>query len=296
MIPIKNYCLKALIIINLSVTSQSLTAADTITKNIKSAEKNITNLELKMLEVHDKQNVEFKNEFLKSHPIIVALENSSGGKFILYRPNKDPILAPSVPITYQLLKSVYHTSLTIYEMTLLALNNPNTSTLKINLLTYRVSCQIALDSLNTLIIDKTKDANMRNILETNLKYLNKCLQKNNIRKTDIDEYLYQVKPYLDENLKLRSKIQIDHWMKVLTEWKKMIGKDWKNTYGICDTLYMFQQDNNLFNIISRFFSKVSSNTKAFEFNTADSNITANQLINLLINVLDEETIKTLLKT
>jgi hypothetical protein len=50
-------------------------------------------------------------------PIILALFSGAGGRLILYRPGMAPIEAPSVPLSYQLMKSVGHSTMAISSST-----------------------------------------------------------------------------------------------------------------------------------------------------------------------------------
>ena len=50
------------------------------------------------------------------HPVILGLFSGAGGRFILYRPGMAPIDAPPVPIVYQLLKSVGHSTMALAEV------------------------------------------------------------------------------------------------------------------------------------------------------------------------------------
>src|SRR5262249_61054535 len=58
----------------------------------------------------------FKANLLSKHPVILGLFSGAGGRFILYRPGMAPLEAPSVPIVYQLLKSVGHSTMALTEI------------------------------------------------------------------------------------------------------------------------------------------------------------------------------------
>jgi hypothetical protein len=49
---------------------------------------------------------QFQTKLLNESPVILGLFSGSGGRFTLYRPNKEPLVAPSVPEFYQLAKSL----------------------------------------------------------------------------------------------------------------------------------------------------------------------------------------------
>ena len=67
----------------------------------------------------------FKKNILAEHPVILGLFSGAGGRFILYRPGMAPLEAPSVPIVYQLLKSVGHSTMALAEVVVPYLNSPN---------------------------------------------------------------------------------------------------------------------------------------------------------------------------
>jgi hypothetical protein len=70
------------------------------------ATKNILQLNTSMFELYDGSSKIFQRNLLAQHPVILGLFSGAGGQFILYRPGMAPINAPSVPIIYQLMKSV----------------------------------------------------------------------------------------------------------------------------------------------------------------------------------------------
>ncbi len=64
-----------------------------------------------MFELYGNAGRIFTNNITGKSPIILGLFSGKGGRFILYRPGMAPLEAPSVPITYQLLKSVGHSTM-----------------------------------------------------------------------------------------------------------------------------------------------------------------------------------------
>jgi hypothetical protein len=60
--------------------------------------------------------------------VILGLFSGAGGRFTLYRPGSVPLEAPRVPVVYQLLKSVGHSTMALAEVVGPYLDNPtNTS-------------------------------------------------------------------------------------------------------------------------------------------------------------------------
>ena len=85
----------------------------------------------------------FQKNILAEHPVILGLFSGAGGRFILYRQGTAPLEAPSVPIAYQLLKSVGHSTMALSEVVTPYLNSPNDSTWRSPLAAYRSRMQSA---------------------------------------------------------------------------------------------------------------------------------------------------------
>jgi hypothetical protein len=75
--------------------------------------KNILQLNTTMFELYGNAAQVFRKNILAKHPVILGLFSGAGGRFILYRPGMAPLEAPSVPIVYQLLKSVGHSTMAL---------------------------------------------------------------------------------------------------------------------------------------------------------------------------------------
>jgi hypothetical protein len=111
------------------------------------AAKDILALNATMFELYANAAQIFKKNILAQHPVILGLFSGAGGRFILYRPGQPPVEAPSVPIVYQLLKSVSHSALALSEVVVPYLDSPNDSTWRSALAAYRSRMQYALDGL-----------------------------------------------------------------------------------------------------------------------------------------------------
>ena len=89
-----------------------------------------------------------------------------------------PLEAPSVPIVYQLLKSVGHSTMALAEVVMPYLNSPNDLTWRGPLAAYRSRMQSALDGLDAVPMrDDWKPTN-RSILQNNIAFMDECLKNN----------------------------------------------------------------------------------------------------------------------
>ena len=87
--------------------------------------RNVLQLNTTMFELYGDAGQVFKKNILARHPLILGLFSGAGGRFILYRPGMAPIDAPPVPIVYQLLKSVGHSTMALAEVVVPYLDSPD---------------------------------------------------------------------------------------------------------------------------------------------------------------------------
>ena len=111
------------------------------------ATKDVLALNSGMFELYGDAARIFQNNILSRHPVILGLFSGAGGKLILYRPGMAPVEAPQVPVAYQLLKSVSHSTMALAEVVGPFVDNPNDKSWRGSMLAYRSRMQSALDGL-----------------------------------------------------------------------------------------------------------------------------------------------------
>jgi hypothetical protein len=120
----------------------------TVSTPADTAVKNILGLNTAMFELYDDAAKIFQRNILSKHPVILGLFSGAGGRFILYRPGMAPLEAPSVPLVYQLLKSVDHSTMALAQVVGPYLDNPADQSWRDPMLAYRARMKSALDGLN----------------------------------------------------------------------------------------------------------------------------------------------------
>src|SRR5277367_795539 len=80
------------------------------------ATNNVLALDIAMFGLYDDALAKFQKNMMAQHPVILALFSNQGGRLILYRPGQPPLEAPPVPVGYQVLKSVGHSALALFEL------------------------------------------------------------------------------------------------------------------------------------------------------------------------------------
>src|SRR5262249_35538087 len=89
------------------------------------ANDNVLALDEAMFGLYDAAGGIFQANTLAHHPVILALFSGAGGRLILYRPGQPPLEAPSVPLVYQLLKSVGHSTMALGEVVMPYVDSPD---------------------------------------------------------------------------------------------------------------------------------------------------------------------------
>src|SRR5881227_1567431 len=116
----------------------------TVSSPADTAAKNVLVLNSMMFELYDDAARVLQANMLSKHPVILGLFSGAGGRFILYRPGMAPLDAPAVPMTYQVLKSVGHSTMAVSEVVAPYLDNPANQSWRGAMLAYRSRMQSAL--------------------------------------------------------------------------------------------------------------------------------------------------------
>ncbi|MEO8506163.1 MAG: hypothetical protein ABI593_00880 [Betaproteobacteria bacterium] len=265
------------------VGTPSRTAADYATQNILQLNKT-------MFELYGDAGRIFTTNIRAQHPIILGLFSGAGGRFILYRPGLPPLEAPSVPLAYQLLKSVGHSTMAVSEVVLPYLDNPNDTSWKGSMLSYRSRMQSALDTLPALPMQADWRENNRLILLNNVAFMDDCVAKGVISYASLQAFARKQAPLLKLNVEWAAETQVAHWMTVLAGWKKMIGADWDKTYAASNTIYVARQNNVLYSVLAQFFGPEALNNRLILIETVSFTTTPEDMLESLTRIVADRSV------
>ena len=254
------------------------------------AEQNLLDLDLAMFPIYADAKEKFQKNFLAQHPVVMALFTNQGGKFILYRPGKSPLEAPPVPIRYQVYKSVAHSALALFELAGPHLGTVSDQSWVGGMRAFRASNQAALDTLEGIDLSADARENQRKILAGNIKFMDGCLSKGSYTFADIQQYAQEEKPWLAKNITWAATTQVEHWIKVVKDWKEMLGPDWDKAYGLSNSLIVTRQNNILFSVLAQFFGKDAMNSRLFLFETSSFVSTPDQMLDVLIRMVADRSV------
>jgi hypothetical protein len=265
-------------------------AGRTASSPAETATKNVLALNTGMFDLYDAAAKIFQGNMLARHPVILALFSGAGGMFILYRPGQAPLEAPPVPIVYQLLKSVGHSTMAMAEVVGPYLDNPDNQSWRGPMLAYRSRMKSALDGLDATPMPAEWRDNNRAILENNIAFMDACLAKSAISSASLAPFTQKQEPYLKRNVAWAAQTQVAHWMSVVADWKKTLGADWDKTYAASNTIFVTRQNNVLFGVLAQFFGAQAVNDRLMLFETISFTTTPSDMLDLLTRIVADRSV------
>lgn len=252
--------------------------------------KDILQLNTTMFELYDDAGKTFKKNILNGHPLILGLFSGAGGRFILYRPGMPPVDAPPVPIVYQLLKSVAHSTMALAEVVIPYVNSPDDLAWRASLAAYRSRMQSALDGLDATAMPDDWRPNNRIILQNNIAFMDECLKNSRISVDALAVFSGRQAPLLKKNITWAAQTQVAHWMDVIGSWKEMLGADWDKTYAASNTIYVARQNNVLFSVLAQFFAPDAINDRLMLIETVSFTTTPEDMLDSLTRIIADRSV------
>lgn len=262
------------------------TPSDTATKDMLA-------LNAGMFELYDSAARVFQQNILSKHPVILGLFSGSGGRLILYRPGRPPLDAPQVPIVYQLLKSVGHSTMALAQIVGPYLDNPSDKSWRGPMLAYRSRMQSALDGLDLTPMEPDWRDNNRTILQNNIAFMDDCLAAGVIPFAKLEAFGKKQAPYLAKNVAWAAQTQVKHWMTVLADWKAQLGSDWDKTYAASNTIYVARQNNVIFSVLAQFFGPDAMNDRLLLIETISFTTTPDDMLQSLTRIIADRSVGSL---
>src|SRR5215467_7844279 len=166
----------------------------------ETATKNVLALNTAMFGLYDAAGNVFQKNILAQHPVILGLFSGAGGRFILYRPGMPPLEAPSVPIVYQLMKSVGHSVMALSEVVMPYLDDAANQSWRGPLLAYRSHMQTALETLDLTDMQADWRDTSRTLLQNNIAFMDACAESGAISTADLQSFARKQAPLLKGNI------------------------------------------------------------------------------------------------
>jgi hypothetical protein len=259
----------------------------------ETAAQNVLALNTAMFELYGNAGKVFQRNILAQHPVILGMFSGAGGRFLLYRPGSRPIEAPSVPLAYQLLKSVGHSTMALAEIVTPYLDNPADKSWVASLLAYRSRMQSAMRDID--IVDMPADWReaSKAILQGNIAFMDEVAAEGVITLPALQEFAKVQAPGLKIVIAAAAGTQVKHWMGVIAGWKEMLGPDWGKTYAASNTIYVARQNNVLFSVLAQFFPPDAINSRLMLIETISFTSTPGDMLESLTRIIADRTVGSL---
>ncbi|WP_246088436.1 hypothetical protein [Phreatobacter stygius] len=254
------------------------------------ARQNVLALNRAMFGLYDDSSRVFRRNILAQHPVILAMFSGAGGRFILYRPGMPPLEAPSVPVVYQLLKSIGHSTMVLPVVAGPHVDKPAEQSWRGPMAAFRAQLQAALDGLDKTGMRDDWRPVSREILASNIAFIDDCFSKGVITFAAVKEFTEKQGPRLKKIIAWAAETQVAHWMGVVGEWKTLLGADWDKAYAASNTIYVARQNNILFSVLAQFFGPEAINSRLMLIETISFTTTPEDMLQSLTRIIGDRTV------
>ena len=180
----------------------------------ETARQNVLALNAAMFGLYGNSGKVFGRNILAQHPVILGLFTGEGGRFILYRPGNATLEAPSVPVVYQLLKSVGHSTMVVPVLAGPYIDKPEDQSWRAPMAGFRAALQAALDGLDRTEMREDWRSTNREILARNIAFIDECLGKGVVTYAAVKAFSESQGPVLKKIIAWAAETQVAHWMGV----------------------------------------------------------------------------------
>jgi hypothetical protein len=229
----------------------------------------------------------YKKNLLATSPVILGLFSNQGGEFYLYRPGKPVIQAARVPVGYEICKSCGHSTMAVYQLTAPYLDNPKDPSWRTPMAQYLASQEAVLAGFEDIDLEEDAKDSAKTLLRNNIAFMKECLKNGTFTAEGLRKYTAGQREAIAGVVQYAARAQASHWMKVMAEWKALIGKDWDRTYGATNSLYVTRVNNILFTIMAQFFGRDSFNDRLLLVETTNFTTTPDQMIDELARIVSD---------
>src|SRR5262245_34235781 len=265
-------------------------AGQTTSTPAQTATANVLALNTGMFALYDSAAAIFQKNILSKHPVILGLFSGAGGRFILYRPGMAPLDAPQVPVVYQLLKSVGHSTMALTQVVGPYIDNAANQSWRGPMQAYRSRMKSALETLDATPMPVEWRDNNRSILQNNIAFMDDCLAEGVITVAGLEQFGKKQAPHLKKNVAWAAQTQVAHWMSALSDWKAMLGADWDKTYAASNTIYVARQNNILFSVLAQHFGPEAINDRLMLIETISFTTTPDEMLTSLTRIIADRSV------
>lgn len=257
----------------------------------KIALEQLYSLNTEMFSIYDKSLAIFQKNFLDRCNLIMGLFSGEGGRFFLYRAGQPPLQAEPPPSLYRVAKSVGHSAMATFDLLAPYTSDPSADLIWLTTLkSFRSQIQTAIGALDEIDIKKEDRDLLRNVLKQIAVFMDTCIQNRTYTYEELQTYARTIKPDLAKLIDMATRVQVGHWWSVLERWKQMLGKEWDQTYGLSNSIYVARQNNILFSVLVQFFGEKAINDRLILLETTDFTTTPEKMLEAFTRIVSDRMI------
>jgi hypothetical protein len=229
----------------------------------------------------------YKKNLLATSPVILGLFSNQGGDFYLYRPGQTVLKAPRVPIGYEICKSCGHSAMAVYQLVVPYLDNPKDPSWRTPMAQYLALQEATLAGFDDIDLPGDAKESAKALLENSIAFMKGCLKDGTFTGEDLRKFTAGQRGAIEGVVEYSARAQASHWMKVMAEWKALIGKDWDKTYGLTNSLFVTRTNNILFTVMAQFFGQEAFNDRLILVETTNFTTTPDEMIEELARIVSD---------
>lgn len=225
-------------------------------------------------------------------PVILAMFNGTGGRYILRRNGKQEAVEP-VPALYQQMKSVSHTLVGIFEIISPYLEDSQAGNWQHSLAEYDRQTKEALARLSNVGMPTEYERSCQNIMEGGIAFMDKALKTGTFTAADYSTYAKAVMPDVYKTISLAGKLQVEHFQAVVKKWRQDMGEEeWSRLYTVVDTAWAMRRENVHFQIMAQMMGRDAINDRLI-MAEAINDVTEDDLLMLLGRIVNDRVLSIL---
>jgi hypothetical protein len=244
-------------------------------------------LDDQMQVIYSSSQSTYKKNLLATSPVILGLFSNQGGEFYLYLPGKPAIQAPRVPVTYEICKSCGHSAMAVYQLVAPYLANPDDPSWRRPMAQYLALQEAVLAGFPNIDLAEDAKGAAMTLLGNNIAFMKECLKSGTFTTEGLRKYTIGQREAIAGLVEYAARAQASHWMKVMADWKTLIGKDWDKTYGVTNSLYVTRTNNILYTVMAQFFGKEAFNDRLLLLETTNFTTTPDEMVDELVRIVSD---------
>ncbi|MYR47699.1 hypothetical protein GTY83_00995 [Streptomyces sp. SID4928] len=221
-----------------------------------------------------------REDLLSRVPVVLALFDGAGGRMLLHRHGLPVEEAPPVPVVYQYLKALAHSTVAVHEIALRADAGSAARTGFADIL------EQGLITLPELSLDPEAARAANAVLVTARASLDTSRTPGHAAAQVLEDFGRSCAPHVVTLMEKAAAVQVAHWMSILDQWHFLLGPSgWERVHAAVNTLYVTRRKNILFTVLAQYLGEQAIGDRLLLFETPEFTTTPERMLDLMTRVV-----------